>query len=57
MYNICTKMLVEPLNDNTAPVAAPLAIAFHGSSFPRAYWKVQSKLENIKPHMAKLPAI
>ena len=37
------------------PVAAPDAIAFHGSSFFLMYVNVQSQIENNVPHTAKLP--
>lgn len=39
------------------PVAAPLIMEFHGSSFLRIWIKAQSIVENIPPHTAKLPAI
>lgn len=39
------------------PVAAPLIIEFHGSSFLRKWTNVQSIVLNIPPHTAKLPAI
>ena len=39
------------------PVAAPLMIEFHGSSFCRKWTKVQSIVLNIPPHTAKFPAI
>ena len=38
------------------PVAPPLAIAFHGSSFPRARMSMHSNEEKARPHAAKLPA-
>lgn len=39
------------------PVAAPLIIEFHGSSFFRKCTRVQSIVENMPPHTAKFPAI
>ena len=43
------------LTDRTAPVKAPLAMEFHGSSFFLIYTKEQSMAENNPPHTAKLP--
>lgn len=37
------------------PVAAPLMIEFHGSSFCRRWAKVQSSVENMPPQTAKFP--
>lgn len=39
------------------PVAAPLIIEFHGSSFLRKCTSVQSIVLNMPPHTAKLPAM
>lgn len=39
------------------PVAAPLIIEFHGSSFFRKWTNVQSIVLNIPPQTAKFPAI
>lgn len=39
------------------PVAAPLMIEFHGSSFFRKWTNVQSMVLNIPPQTAKFPAI
>lgn len=41
---------------NIPPVAAPLMMEFHGSSFFLMYTREQSIVENIAPHTAKLPA-
>lgn len=39
------------------PVAAPLTMEFHGSSFCLKCTRVQSMVLNIPPHTAKLPAM
>lgn len=39
------------------PVANPLIIEFHGSSFFRKWTKVQSIVLNIPPQTAKFPAM
>lgn len=40
---------------HNAPVSAPAAMLFHGSSFLRTATSVQSKVLNRPPHTAKLP--
>ena len=40
---------------STAPVSAPLAMEFHGSSFFRICINKQSNDENMPPQTAKLP--
>ncbi|OMJ30422.1 hypothetical protein AYI69_g36 [Smittium culicis] len=37
------------------PVSAPAAIEFHGSSFCLIPFIAQSKVENMPPHIPKLP--
>lgn len=41
---------------NIPPVAAPLIIEFHGSSFFLTWMRAQSIVENIPPQTAKFPA-
>lgn len=42
---------------STAPVNAPLAMEFRGSSSPRSWTRLQSMVGNRPPHTAKLPPI
>jgi hypothetical protein len=46
---------IPPLTARTAPVIAPLPIAFHGSSFRLIPKSMQSNVENSPPHTAKFP--
>lgn len=51
-------MLIIPFRAaRMPPVAAPLMIEFHGSSFLRKCTSVQSIVLNMPPHTAKLPAM